>query len=80
MAIRLVHAPICEAIGDKVQAMADVTSTKPLIVDKHLSKSIKVLEDKLDETFGTLTTAISAHTDQRHEATMVTITHHTTNL
>lgn len=80
MAICLVHGPVCEALADKVQATDDVTNISPLIMDKHFSKSIKELEDKLDDKSGTLTTAMSTLTDQRHEATMVTITHHSTNL
>lgn len=41
---------------------------------------MKELQDKLDEEFGTLTTAIDTHMDQRHKATMGIIIHHTTNI
>ena len=41
---------------------------------------MKEFEDKLEEKFGSLTTTINHHTDQRHETTTTTITNHTTNL
>ena len=79
-AIRLAQAPAREAIAEKMQAMGNVTNNNPLLTEKHLTKSMKELEDKLDEKFGTLTTTINTHTDRRHEGTTATITHHTNNL
>ena len=79
-AIRLAQAPAREAIAEKIQAMSNVTHANPILTKKHLTKTIKELEDKLDEKFGTLTTTINTHTDCRHEGTTATITHHTNNL
>ena len=79
-AIRLAQAPAREAIAEKIQAMGNITNSNPLLTEKHLTKSMKELEDKLDEKFGTLTTTINTHTDRRHESTTATITHHTNNL
>ena len=79
-AIRLAQAPVREVIADKVQAMGNATNTNPLITEKFLTKTMKEFEDKLEEKFGSLTTTINHHTDQRHETTTTTLTNHTTNL
>ena len=79
-AIRLAQAPVREVIADKIQAMSNATSSNPPLTEKYLSKTMKELEDKLEEKFGTLTTTINNHTDRRFEATTATITHHTANL
>ena len=79
-AIRLAHAPAREAIADKIQAMSNVAHSNPLVTEKHLSKTMKEFEDKLEEKFGTLTTAINTHTDRRLETTVATIVYHTTHL
>ena len=79
-AIRLAQAPAREAIAEKIQAMSNASNSNPTLTEKHLAKTMKELEDKLDEKFGTLTTTINAHTDRRHEGTTATITHHTNNL
>ena len=79
-AIRLAQAPAREAIAEKIQAMGNVTNNNPILTERHLTKSMKELEDKLDEKFGTLSTTINNHTDRRHEGTTATITHHTNHL
>ena len=79
-AIRLAQAPAREAIADKIQAMGNANNPNPLITEKFLTKTMKELEDKLDEKFGSLSTTINHHTDRRHEATTTTITNHTSNL
>ena len=79
-AIRLAQAPAREAIADKIQAMGNATNTNPLLTEKYLTTSIKELEEKLDEKFGTLTTSINHHTDRRHDATTTTLTNHSNNL
>ena len=79
-AIRLAHAPAREAIADKIQAMHNVAHSNPIVTEKHLSKTMKDFEEKLEEKFGTLTTTINSHTDRRLESTVATIVHHTTHL
>ena len=79
-AIRLAQAPAREAIAEKVQAMHNANNPNPLVTEKQLTKTMKDLEDKLDEKFGTLTTSINSHTDRRLEVTTATITHHTNHL
>ena len=79
-AIRLAQAPAREAIAEKIQAMTNAAHTNPPLTERQLTKTMKELEDKLDEKFGTLTTTINTHTDRRHESTTATITHHTNNL
>lgn len=41
-----------EAIADKIQAINNITNSNLLIIQKHLTKIMKKLEDKLDEKFG----------------------------
>ena len=79
-AIRLAQAPAREAIAEKVQAMCNANNPNPLVIEKQLTKTMKDLEEKLDEKFGTLTTSINSHTDRRLEVTTATITHHTNHL
>ena len=79
-AIRLAQAPAREAIAEKIQAMSNAAHSNPTLTEKHLAKTMRDFEDKLDEKFGTLTTNINTHTDRRHEGTTATITHHTNNL
>ena len=79
-AIRLAQAPVREAIAEKVQAMHNANNPNPLVTEKQLTKTIKDLEEKLDEKFGILTTSINSHTDRRLEVTTATITHHTNHL
>ena len=79
-AIRLAQAPAREAIAEKIQAMGNATNTNPTLTEKYLTKTMKELEDKLDEKFETLTTTINTHTDRRHESTTTAITHHSNNL
>jgi len=69
-----------EVIAEKIQAMGNATNTDPLITEIYLNKSMKELEEKLDEKFDTLTTSINTHTDRRIEETTTTLTHHTNNL
>ena len=78
--IRLAQAPVREVIVDKIQAMGNATNLNPLITEKHLTKTMKEFEEKLDEKFSSLTTTINNHTDRRHDATTTTITNHSTNL
>ena len=79
-AIRLAPTPVHEAIVDKIQAMYNITNFNPLVTEKHLTKTMKDLEDKLNVKFGIFTTTINTNTDWRLEATMSMITHHTTHL
>ena len=79
-AIRLAHAPVREAIADKVQAMNNAANPNPLITERYLTKTMKDFEDKLDEKFGTLSTSINTHTDMRLETSTATIVHHTSHL
>jgi hypothetical protein len=39
--------------------MSNATNTNPLITEKNFTQTIKELEDKLDEKFGTLTTTVN---------------------
>lgn len=79
-AIRLAHALVIEAIAEKIQAMNNVIDLNPLITKKHLTKTMKDLEDKLDKTFGTFITTIDIHMDQRPKSTTTTIINHSTHL
>jgi hypothetical protein len=79
-AIRLAQTPAREAIAEKIQVMSNVNNSNPIITDKYLTKSMKELNDNLDEKFGTLTTTINNHMDRKHESTTATITQHTNNL
>ena len=79
-AIRLAQAPAREAIADKIQAMTNAANPNPIVTERYLTKTMKELEDKLEEKFGTLTTTINTHTDRRFETTMTIIVHHTTHL
>ena len=58
-AIRLAQAPIREVLADKIQTMDNATILNPLITEKHLTKTMK----ELDEKFGSLITNINNHTD-----------------
>jgi len=60
--------------------MSNATNAHPPLNKKYLTKTVKKLEDKLDEKFGTVTTSMNNHTDRRFKATTATITHHTANL
>ena len=75
-AIRLAQAPIREVLADKIQAMDNATILNPLITEKHLTKTMKELDEKL----GSLITNINNHTDRRHEKTTTVLTNHSTNL
>lgn len=44
-AIRLGHAPVREAIADKIQAMNNMTNSNLLVTEKHLTKTIKDFEN-----------------------------------
>ena len=79
-AIRLAQVHVREVIADKVKAMGNVINTNPLITEKFFTKTMRDFEDKLEERFGSLTTTINHHTDQRHETTTTTLTNHATNL
>ena len=79
-AIRLAHAPVREAIAEKVQAMTNAANPNPLVTERHFNKAIKDFQDQLEEKFGSLTTTINNHTDRRLETTTATIIHHTTHL
>jgi hypothetical protein len=79
-AICLAQAPVREVIANKIQAMSNAANPNPLITEKHLNKTMKDFEEKLDEKFGSLTTNINNHTDRRLETTTATLVHHTTHL
>ena len=79
-AIRIAQAPVREAIAEKIQAMGNATNDHPLVTEHHLTKTIRELEDKLDEKFSTLSTTITTHTERSLEATTTTLTHHTSHL
>ena len=79
-AIRIAQAPVREAIAEKIQAMGNATNANPLVTEHHLTKTMRELEDKLDEKFCTLSTTITTHTERSLEATTATLTHHTSHL
>ena len=79
-AIRIAQAPVREVIAEKIQAMGNATNANPLLTEHYLNKTMKALEEKLDEKFCTLSTTITTHTERSLEATTATLTHHTSNL
>ena len=60
--------------------MNNAVNPNPLVTERHLTRTMKELEDKLEEKFGTLTTNINTHTERRLEASTATIVHHTNHL
>ena len=60
--------------------MGNVPNPNPIITEKFLPRTMKELEEKLDEKFGSLTTSINHNTDLRHDATTNTLTNHSNHL
>ena len=79
-AIRIAQAPVREVIAEKIQAIGNATNANPLVTKRHLTKTMRELEDKLDENFSTLSTTITTHTERSLKGTTATLTHHTSHL
>ena len=80
MAICFAQAPMRETIANKIQAINNFTNSNLFITEKHLTKIMKELKDKLYDKFDILTITINTHMDQRLKTTTATITRPTTNL
>ena len=79
-AIRIAQVPVRKVTAEKIQAMENATNANSLLTEHYLNKTMKALEEKLDEKFYTFSTTITTHTDWSLEATTATLTHHTSNL